>query len=67
VGALFAQRRMHSPEEVLEALWTNTYVNPKVLKKYILGNAMWVGWIVVGWRVEVYRGSVRRRERRNCV
>jgi predicted ATPase len=29
--------RLVTQEEILEALWTDTYVNPEVVKKYILG------------------------------
>ena len=29
--------RLVTHEEILEALWTDTYVNPEVVKKYILG------------------------------
>src|SRR5262245_34273338 len=29
--------RLVTQEEILEALWTDTYVNPEVIKKYILG------------------------------
>src|SRR5215471_8570836 len=29
--------RLVTQEEILEALWTDTFVNPEVVKKYILG------------------------------
>src|SRR5262245_26368588 len=29
--------RLVTQDEILEALWTDTYVNPEVIKKYILG------------------------------
>src|SRR5262249_56382949 len=29
--------RLVTQEEILEALWSDTYVNPEVVKKYILG------------------------------
>src|SRR5262245_46737201 len=29
--------RLVTQDEILEALWTDTYVNPEVVKKYILG------------------------------
>ena len=29
--------RLVTQEEILEALWPQTYVNPEVVKKYVLG------------------------------